>query len=118
MITFNDVYDFITKNNNFGISSYQGGKQCDVYISNGVKYALDNELLSTREVNDAILLFQNGNFGTSYSYGEKPTTGHEYGQYITSIDADGERAYLWAHREKHPAGIDKDYFCIYFHFER
>ena len=33
-------------------------------------------------------------------------------------DADGERAYIWAHREKHPAGIDKDYFCIYFHFER
>lgn len=117
MISFNDVYNFITENNNFGIIPFLSAGY-DVYISNGIKYALDNELLAPQELSDAIKQFHNGNYGTAYEYGEKPTAGHEYGQYKTSIDADGERAYLWAHREKHPAGLLKDYFVIYFHFER
>lgn len=117
MINFDDVYKYITDNNNFGLSSFINGAY-DVYISNGIKYALDNQLLNPQELTGAINQFCNGNYGTAYEYGEKPINGHEYGQYKTSIDADGERAYIWAHREKHPAGIDKDYFCIYFHFER
>ena len=117
MINFDDVYKYITDNNNFGLLSFINGAY-DVYISNGIKYALENQLLNPQELTGAIKQFYNGDYGTAYEYDETPTAGHEYGQYKTSIDADGERAYIWAHREKHPAGIDKDYFCIYFHFER
>ena len=115
MIIFDDVYNYVT-NGNYGINPFISAGY-DVYISNGIKYALENGLLNPQELTDAIKQFYNGDYGTAYDYDEKPTSGREYGQYKTSVDADGERAYIWAHREKHPAGINKDYFIIYFHFE-
>ncbi|MCQ2387842.1 MAG: hypothetical protein MJ066_05315, partial [Clostridia bacterium] len=78
---------------------------------------LENELLNPQELNDAIELFKTNNYGVAYSYDETPINGHEYGEYKTSIDANGETAYIWIHRERHPAGINKDYFVCYFHFE-
>ena len=116
MFNFENVYNYITTNNNYGINPFINGTQ-DIYISNGVKYALDNNLLNLQELKDAIELFKNNNFGIAYSYDETPINGHEYGEYKTSIDADGEKAYLWIHREKHPEKLNKDYFICYFHFE-
>lgn len=116
MITFNDVYQFVTQNNNFGINPYEGG-ETDIYISNGIKYALDKGLLKPDELSEAIKQFKNKKYGLAYDYDETPINGHEYGEYKTTIEADGETAFIWTHREKHPQGLNKDYFVCYFHFE-
>lgn len=105
-MTFDDIYNFVTPNN-FGVSAYQG----NIIISNGIKYALENKAITPEQINDAIKRFEAGDFGDAYTIGEKPQSGHEYGEYKTDLTPGSEKGYLWLHREY--ANI-----IIYFHFER
>lgn len=105
-MNFEDIYNYVTPNN-FGVSIYMG----NVLISNGIKYALENKAITPEQVQNAINLFEGGNFGNAYDYDEKPIKGNEYGEYKTDLTPGSERGYLWVHREN--ANI-----IIYFHFER
>lgn len=105
-MTFNDIYNFVTKNG-FGITAYMG----NVFISNGIKYALENNAITKEQVKNALARFESGDFGNAYEYGEKATEGSEYGEYKTNLSPEDESGFLWIHREF--ANI-----IIYFHFER
>lgn len=103
--TFNDIQNFVAPNN-FGTSNWKGVAT----ISNGIRFALDNGALTEKQLDEALAMFEGGNFGTAYGPDEAPQSGREFGQYKTDLTPD-EDGYLWLHREGN--GI-----VIYFHFER
>ncbi|MCF0224936.1 MAG: hypothetical protein HUK20_11765 [Fibrobacter sp.] len=103
--TFEDIENHVMPNN-FGVTNWKG----NVNITNGIRLALEHGALTEKQLDDALAMFEAGNFGTAYAWDEKPQSQSEFGQYKTELTKD-EAGYLWLHRE---SGT----IIIYFHFER
>ena len=78
-----------------------------LFLSNGIKYAMNQSYISQKTLDNAIEKFLSRDFGTIYKRGEKATVGNEYGEYYSEIP--NENIYL--HRERGAV-------VAYFLFER
>lgn len=106
-MTLQDVKDYVIPNN-FGVQQADFG--ANIFISNGIKYALENENKMAAFVENALNQVDAEDYGDFYEPGEEPRIGDEYYLCPSPFGTEINKGIV-VHREQ---GVLK----MYFQFER
>ncbi len=111
MKELNELKSIVLKKG-YGTALYGNVNGEPVYLSRGIRELFLGEE-DIQHVIDAVIHFQNEDFGDAASYGKASSKGHEYGRYAIAplTGEDGEDTAVWVHR-------DNEAILVYFRFER
>lgn len=112
MNTFEALKESVRKRG-YGTAFYGNVNGSPVYLSRGVREIFLGDDDSIQKVIDAVIKFENGDFGDAGEHGKSSSAGHEYGRYdIALFDGEtGDDTGVWIHK-------DGQAVIVYFGFER